>query len=173
MQKSKIYTEDKLREAVKECLSISDVCRYFGKSPKGGSYEVVKNRLKFHAIDTSHFLGQNFYSGKRNPIYKNRRTVNEILVANVPNRINHRILKKCLLEIGVAYQCNICELTNWNNLPLTLDIDHIDGDWSNCVESNLRFLCPNCHRQTNTFGGKNKTRETGSKPVVDTTVRWL
>jgi len=40
-------------------------------------------------------------------------------------------------------------------MSLTLDIDHINGDWSDCKLNNLRFLCPNCHRQTDTFAGKN------------------
>ncbi len=36
--------------------------------------------------------------------------------------------------------------------------DHIDGNRSNNREENLRWLCPNCHSQTPTFG-KNKTKK--------------
>ena len=55
-----------------------------------------------------------------------------------------------------AYLCSICGLSEWNSTPITLTIDHIDGNYLNNKELNLRFLCPNCHSQTPTFGAKNK-----------------
>ena len=44
-----------------------------------------------------------------------------------------------------------------------LEVDHIDGDHKNNVESNLQLLCPNCHSLTPTFkslnnGSGRKTR---------------
>lgn len=45
----------------------------------------------------------------------------------------------------------------WNGKPLTLEVDHVDGNWKNDLPENLRTLCPNCHTQTNTYGSKNKT----------------
>ncbi|NDB82938.1 MAG: HNH endonuclease, partial [Alphaproteobacteria bacterium] len=39
----------------------------------------------------------------------------------------------------------------------TLQLDHIDGDPYNHQLENLRFLCPNCHSQTETFSGRNRT----------------
>ena len=56
---------------------------------------------------------------------------------------------------------NSCQECGWNKLhpidnkPL-VEIDHIDGDASNCQESNLRVLCPNCHSMTPTFRARNK-----------------
>lgn len=38
---------------------------------------------------------------------------------------------------------------------LILQLDHRDGDHTNHSIDNLRFLCPNCHSQTDTFSGKN------------------
>ena len=38
----------------------------------------------------------------------------------------------------------------WNGKKLTLHVDHRDGDWTNCQQENLRFLCPNCHSQEET-----------------------
>ena len=61
---------------------------------------------------------------------------------------------------------NKCETCGWsqknqytNQVPL--EIDHIDGDASNCVEANLRMICPNCHSLTPTFrntGGRKSKR---------------
>ena len=156
MRMSRIYTREILEEAVKNCLSQSDVCRYLGKSVRGATYELIKNRIKDYGIDTSHFLGQAMYAGKRNPSYAKRRPSKEVLVSGYKYRAKHLLLKRALIEEGVEYKCEECSLKEWKDKPLTLDIDHKDGDWSNCVKENLRFLCPNCHRQTNTFGGKNK-----------------
>jgi len=36
-----------------------------------------------------------------------------------------------------------------------IQIDHIDGDYTNNSESNLRLLCPNCHSLTPTYGALN------------------
>lgn len=44
--------------------------------------------------------------------------------------------------------------SSWNNKPLTLQLDHIDGNSDNNRLTNLRLLCPNCHTQTETFGSK-------------------
>ena len=54
-----------------------------------------------------------------------------------------------------GYKCNECSLTDWNNKPITLWIDHIDGDASNNDPSNFRLMCPNCDSQSDTFGAKN------------------
>lgn len=56
---------------------------------------------------------------------------------------------------------NTCQECGWNKLhpidqkPL-VEVDHIDGDASNCKKENLRVLCPNCHSMTPTFRARNK-----------------
>lgn len=52
----------------------------------------------------------------------------------------------------------LCGVSSWNGSPITLELDHIDGDSCNHEESNLRLLCPNCHSQTPTYKAKNKGR---------------
>ncbi len=69
-------------------------------------------------------------------------------------------LKRRLLAAGiVANCCEACGISEWRGKPLAIQIDHINGDAKdNCLE-NLRMLCPNCHSQTETFGGKNRTKQ--------------
>ena len=55
-----------------------------------------------------------------------------------------------------GYSCSECGISEWNDKPITLQLDHIDGNADNNHEDNLRLLCPNCHSQTDTFGAKNK-----------------
>ena len=52
-------------------------------------------------------------------------------------------------------KCCECGHTDvWNNKPLVLQLDHVDGNSDNNHPDNLRLLCPNCHTQTDTFGSK-------------------
>lgn len=44
------------------------------------------------------------------------------------------------------------------NKPLTLTLDHANGNRMDNRLENLRFVCPNCDRQQDTYGSKNKIR---------------
>lgn len=69
---------------------------------------------------------------------------------------NSRVLKPYLIEKH-GEKCSECGQENtWNNKPLVLQLDHIDGDSDNNFPKNLRLLCPNCHSQTENFGSKGK-----------------
>ena len=55
----------------------------------------------------------------------------------------------------VEKKCVECGIKTWRGHELNLQIDHIDGDRSNNKIKNLRYLCPNCHSLTPTFGTRN------------------
>lgn len=69
-------------------------------------------------------------------------------------------LKKRLVVEGILEDiCASCgQLPFWNGAKLVLQLDHIDGNHSNNILSNLRILCPNCHTQTATWGTKIRHR---------------
>jgi hypothetical protein len=52
-------------------------------------------------------------------------------------------------------QCEVCGITEWNGIPISFEVDHIDGVHSNNTPNNLRIICPNCHSQTDTYKAKN------------------
>lgn len=64
---------------------------------------------------------------------------------------------KCrLLEAGLLTNvCNQCGLSEWQGKKLAIQIDHINGVRTDNRLENLRMLCPNCHSQTETYGGRN------------------
>lgn len=79
--------------------------------------------------------------------------------------VSNHAIKRALELSGKEYKCDSCGISEWRGVPLTLDLDHIDGDSFNNKLVNLRYLCPNCHSITSTFKGRNKN--TGKKKVSD------
>lgn len=57
-----------------------------------------------------------------------------------------------------GHQCECCKNTEWLEKPITLELEHIDGNRQNNTRKNLKLLCPNCHSQTVTWRGRNKNR---------------
>lgn len=54
-----------------------------------------------------------------------------------------------------------CVLCGWAQINIKtgrvpLVADHIDGNWRNNVEKNLRLLCPNCDSLSATYAGLNR-----------------
>jgi hypothetical protein len=80
--------------------------------------------------------------------------VEEKIIPDVNSFVIHN--KKYLEEFIrrknlLPYQCNICGLSEWQNEPLQLELDSLDGIYNNLNLNNLRFLCPNCYSQVGHF----------------------
>lgn len=77
-------------------------------------------------------------------------------------------IRKLLIKT-VGNHCAICERPGvWEDQPLTLVVDHENGDPSNNTPSNLRLLCPNCNSQTPTFSGRNRGKGRKSRGLSRT-----
>jgi len=65
--------------------------------------------------------------------------------------------KRLIKEGALEYRCygDGCGISEWKGKALSLHLDHKDGNRRNNKIENIRFLCPNCHSQTETYGGKN------------------
>lgn len=152
------WTKKILEEAVKESASVAGVLRCLQLPQVGGNHVLISKRIREYGIDCSHFTGRAHQRGK--PAV-NRKSSKERLVmgAAEDNRVEASRLRRALVEIGRPYKCAGCGLDPiWNERPLVLHVDHIDGQWWNNLPENLRFLCPNCHSQTDTFCSRNHHR---------------
>ena len=132
-------------------VNFSQLCRSLGYSHSGSSQSNLAKRVRRAAIDISHFTGRSTY--KTYPS-SNKKAPSGYFIKKETNssRVSGATLRRALIYIGRAYKCQICSVAaSWNNLPITLHVDHIDGDFTNNLLENLRFLCPNCHSQTATY----------------------
>jgi sulfur carrier protein ThiS len=149
-RKRQLYRSEDLARAVASSTSVAGVLRQLGIRPAGGSHHYISSRIRDEGLDTTHFTGPGHNRGKAGP----RRSAAEILVVLPPGsrRAGHPLLKRAMLESGVPHQCALCGLgPEWHGRPLTLAIDHVNGEWLDNRLDNLRFLCPNCHAQTATW----------------------
>lgn len=51
-----------------------------------------------------------------------------------------------------GHRCERCQRTKWFDVPIPLEIHHIDGPSNK--ESNLQLLCCNCHALTSNYRGR-------------------
>jgi transposase-like protein/5-methylcytosine-specific restriction endonuclease McrA len=80
----------------------------------------------------------------------------EELLRHSRNRTN---LKGRLVQAGLlATVCSECGIADWRARPLALELHHINGDGKDNRLENLTLLCPNCHSQTDSWGGRNSQR---------------
>ena len=151
---SKVYqvSDDEFKSIVAAAGSYSDCLRALNLGTRGGSStDTLKRRIKELNCSIDHF---SVIKEKISPNVKY--TLDEILVENSSYANISRLKQRLVKENRLEYKCAICGIKEWNNLPLSLQLDHINGVNNDHRLENLRFLCPNCHSQTDTYSGKNK-----------------
>jgi Zn finger protein HypA/HybF involved in hydrogenase expression len=143
-----------LENLVTNSTSLSQILNHFSYSKSGAACNLLRNVLNRCEIDYSHFATQNsklYFNSGQKPI--------EFYLTKNNNVDRAYIKKRIINENLLNYKCQICNLDPvWLSNPLSLHLDHINGENNDNRLENLRFLCPNCHSQTETYSGKLKRK---------------
>lgn len=152
---SKVYqiTEKEFKEIVASSYSYAECARKIGLSDAGSNASSrIKMRIAELGLNIDHFC-----QTKNATEALKKYDLDEILIPNSPYKNISRLKIRLINEGRLKYICEKCGNTGeWMGQELTLQLEHKDGDHSNHTLSNLCFLCPNCHSQTETFSGRNK-----------------
>lgn len=168
--RKRTHLDEDIFEAVKNSHSFRETMNVLRKKTPGGNYNTLKNRIDTLKLDTSHFTGKAWKRGKT--VIQDSRlskyTVDEIFSENSPtssSEIRRLILKNKLKQ----YECEICKIGEWRNQPISLELDHINGNRKDHRIESIRWLCPNCHSQTLNWRGKNKKsyRKYSDSVIID------
>lgn len=153
---NKIYklTDEEFVDLVKSSLNTSEVLFKLGYTTKGNSwgYSQVKQRM----IDLN-LSGKDFRGKTVAAAINDSKKINKDKLFCKGSKHARNILRKTIIQENlIPYKCAICGITEWQGKTLSLELDHINGENNDNRLENLRFLCPNCHSQTTTYGSRNQ-----------------
>lgn len=164
---NKIYklSDEQFVELLKKSSTISEVLFKLGYTVKGNSwgYSQVKRRMDDLNLDYSIFKGKSavIKTDRLNNVKKE-----DILKENCKHQ--RTVLRRYVIKNNlIPYKCAICGCTEWQGKTLSLELDHINGINNDNRLENLRFLCPNCHSQTSTYGSRNQQLNSSEYDIPD------
>lgn len=150
-------SKEELQDIVNKSSSYKDVLNFLGLKHHGGNGYTLKKRLQEDSIDITELQNRR-KSNTKNRLFtatKANIPLDELLVEK--SKVTRYHIKSRLISEGIlnnkCYNCGMDPF--WDNKPLVLVLDHINGINDDYRKENLRLLCPNCNNQTDTFAGRN------------------
>jgi hypothetical protein len=167
MAKLKKLSIEQIKQVVSESFSSSEACEKLGMAGKSGSVTRFRKFLDENEIDYSHWTGQLWSKGKTslNDERLRKNKDNSLIFTENSNASSHYVRSLLLKHKLKEYKCenkNCTIVDEWIGNTINLQMDHINGNRKDHRLENLRWLCPNCHSQTDTFCSRNSNRNTVS-----------
>lgn len=152
-------SDEEFIRLIKESHNISEVLFKLKLSVKGNTwgYTNVRQRMRELGINGNSFIGISPLKGKG--VKFGDSILNEELFTENCSHARNILRKRIILDKLIDYKCAICGIDSWNGKELSLELDHINGVNNDNRLENLRFLCPNCHSQTSTYGSRNSNKK--------------
>lgn len=156
---SPLYLLDKdlVVQTINKSSTFAEILTKLGFPKTGGWVKSIKRIAKSYGCCLKHIkTGLATNKGRKHP----RIDISKHLVQN--STVSRSFIKRRLIADGLLQNtCSECGLSLvWNNKPIILVLDHINGIHNDYRLNNLRLLCPNCNSQTETFAGRNKKYKT-------------
>lgn len=152
---NRIYelTDEQFISLVRGSSNISEILFKLGYSVSGNSwgFSQVRRRMESLGLESSDFKGKTNLSD----YHREHKISSEELFKENGKHNRHLVRKRIIKDKLIPYRCSLCGITTWNGKTLSLELDHINGINNDNRLENLRFLCPNCHSQTTTYGSRN------------------
>lgn len=148
------YSRDNLIPIISSSKNLKEVFTKLSLRSAGGNYKILYYYIKLYNLDTSHFESNSDRCLKMINNF-NKKDISEYLKEN--SGCSRTNLKRRLLEEGfLENKCCLCgQDENWNDMKISLILDHINGMNNDNRIENLRIVCPNCNAGLDTFAGKN------------------
>jgi hypothetical protein len=141
MRKYTRWSKVDLETIVSESKTYAECLRRMGLVQAGGNFGNLQRNIDKYNINTDHMLGQAHNKGKE--------------IKSFDNLVKPDAIKKRLINEH-GHKCQMCNNEIWNDKPITLELEHIDGNNRNNLKENLTLLCPNCHSQTPTWRNRKR-----------------
>ncbi|MER5629690.1 HNH endonuclease signature motif containing protein [Streptomyces nitrosporeus] len=152
--RSPLMPREELEPAVAASKTLAQVLHVLGLPDNGTTRARLKRAVDAYGLPTTHFTGQAHTRGVPSP---RRRPAADILRRAEPGsqRTRTALLRRALDDMRVPRTCSSCGTGDtWQGRRLVLEIDHINGDRMDNRRQNLRYLCPSCHSQTDTYSNR-------------------
>lgn len=148
---------------VQKSSSWKEIVQSLGLTLSGGPYNTVHRRIRQDGLDVQH-LCEGVRKIRAQASQSRAPDLESTMV--VDSSYSRKSLKTRLLLLGMLQ--NICAICGgsplWNDKPLVLVLDHINGNPRDHRKDNLRLVCPNCNSQLDTFAGRNARRSPPKTP---------
>ena len=149
------WTKEQLIEILNSSDSMNEACLKIGYSSYSTTnWKEINSKLDELGIEKIKNYGTT------------QRSNEEVFCEN--SKVSQHCLRERFKKIIKPSQCEICKMEAiWQGKPLTLRLDHINGIHNDNRLENLRWVCPNCDSQQETYCGANQTKEKTKYYCID------
>ena len=149
-------SNEELQLIINNSNSFSQILGKINLSKSCGHYRKLLSQ-RMESLDTSNFI-KNQQTTNKFANNRKKYPLDKLFCEN--SLADIKTIKYRYISLYPQTECQICGLKClWNNKILNLHLDHINGINSDNRLENLRWICPNCHSQTETYTGKNKLKK--------------